>query len=454
MRALSFVATVGLALAGETAQASSWTCATSPEPVSYRTHALDAGTRLCQFGEGGALFELHRERLGGGTLVWMQASDECTVERVFSLERFAVRQGDVPIVPLGFGEPRCLDQVGWCVYERPAERSEQELLEWLLGARPLDGGGLLEVALDDMIEAQQAAAPQDRHRGKQWALDWLGLDGWDPACATDHEVVLLDTPVCSDHRDLGQVKHHPVQPCHSQAMGHGSHVAGVIAATTGNGVAVSAPARAAITSYPILDAEGKGSAVKAAERLTSLAAQDPEPAFINLSWVTSCDHRFLYDAIEKFDEATTTLIAAAGNYGEDLSQKPLYPVSWSFDNVVGVGALAWEKSQALRWEGSNYGARVDVWAPGVDVISIGLASRADVERRSGTSMATALVTGALARLSGAGFSPEQARQRVMQSMRRPTSGNHQADVWLPDIGAFRCDGASPAVPSALETVGE
>jgi parallel beta-helix repeat protein len=89
---------------------------------------------------------------------------------------------------------------------------------------------------------------------------------------------------------------------------------------------------------------------------------------INFSAVTHKRSDLLEDVIKKAGEAGILFITAAGNYGENNDEKPLYPCNYPLENIICVGASTDEDELA---EFSNYGtASVDLVAPGEDIVSL------------------------------------------------------------------------------------
>jgi subtilisin family serine protease len=97
------------------------------------------------------------------------------------------------------------------------------------------------------------------------------------------------------------------------------------------------------------------------------------------------------DVIKQARAKGIYLVASAGNDGEDLSKVPYYPASYNYENVIPVAGH--DKNNELR-KFSSYGKYVFVAAPGFSVLSA--IPNDQYSTMSGTSQATAFVTGALA----------------------------------------------------------
>ena len=88
-------------------------------------------------------------------------------------------------------------------------------------------------------------------------------------------------------------------------------------------------------------------------------------AIVNLSIGVESYNAPLYDAIKA---SRMLFIAAAGNHGADSADKPLYPASYDLDNIISVANL--DRDGTLH-ASSNYGASVDIAAPGTSIIGYG-----------------------------------------------------------------------------------
>ncbi len=176
--------------------------------------------------------------------------------------------------------------------------------------------------------------------------------------------------------------------------GHGTHVAGIIAARGNNGMGVVGVSwRASLMALKFLDANGFGSASDAAEAILYAASMGAK--IMNNSWGGGGYSQVLYDAINQANNAKSLFVAAAGNggydrIGDDNDTAPFYPANFDLPNVLSVAAT--DQNDALA-SFSNFGSTtVDLSAPGVNIYST-LPSN-NYGYLSGTSMATPYVSGA------------------------------------------------------------
>lgn len=138
--------------------------------------------------------------------------------------------------------------------------------------------------------------------------------------------------------------------------GHGTHVAGIIAAETGNGYGVAGLAQVSILAEKVLDHRGWG---RVADLISGiLHASDLGVDVINLSLGTDAYSSALEDACRYAYGKGCLLVAAAGNRGSD---EPHYPAA--FKEVVAVASTYGEPDDT-RAPYSNYGDWITLSAPG------------------------------------------------------------------------------------------
>ncbi|RWZ58623.1 peptidase S8 [Halobacillus fulvus] len=239
---------------------------------------------------------------------------------------------------------------------------------------------------------------------------------WDVTLGdSTQEVAVIDTGVAPDHPDLVNklvpgydfVRNSTRQ---KDFDGHGTHVAGTIAAETGNGIGVAGMApETKILPVRALGANGSGSLNDIADAIRYSADQDAE--VINLSLGCDCDSQTLEDAVNYAWNSGSVVVAAAGNSGVSTTFEPA-----SYENAIAVGAVDSNNNVAYF---SNYGSWVDVTAPGVDIVSTVL--RGKYDSYSGTSMASPHVAGLAALLASQGRSHTEIRTAIEQTA-DPISG--------------------------------
>ncbi len=195
---------------------------------------------------------------------------------------------------------------------------------------------------------------------------------------------------------------------------HGTHVAGTIAATAGNGLGITGVAPGiSLVPGKMIGSDGGTTAdaiagIRYAKRIGV--------SVINASWGG-------YDSDPALQRELAScgmlVVAAAGNDGIDIDTMPYYPASFELPNLISVAALG-RDGYLAEW--SNYGRlRADVAAPGVDILSTGPANQYYVE--DGTSMATPHVS-AVAALNASRYSswtPAGGVSALLRAVKRRTS---------------------------------
>lgn len=120
-------------------------------------------------------------------------------------------------------------------------------------------------------------------------------------------------------------------------------------------------------------------------------AIDQGSSIINCSWSFDNPEAELYKLIE--ENENVLFVCAAGNSNLDLDKKAIYPASYNLDNVICVSAI---DNQGKIYECGAYGKRVDIMAPGKDVLVT--LPEGDQTFVDGTSVSSAFVTSAAALL--------------------------------------------------------
>ncbi|GAT68036.1 peptidase [Planomonospora sphaerica] len=302
----------------------------------------------------------------------------------------------------------------------------------------------LAIAVDSKVSAVGGASPllaagtasaaaawvDDAYRGAQWPLNTLSAESvWKSATGAGQIVAVVDSGVDAAHPDLAGTVLSGTDLVvdrgtgQSDPNGHGTHVAGIVAAKAGNGVGIAGLAHGAkILPVRVLDADGSGWSSDVAAGITYAA--DHGATVINLSLGSPGSDPMVRSAIDYALAKDVVVVAAAGNSAQDCSKvsnpypgencgNPVnYPAA--FPGVVGVAAT---DSADARAAFSEYGSYVDVAAPGVRVRSTYPSSR--YLDMSGTSMASpyAAATVALIRAKFPAMSAAQATARLTGTAR-------------------------------------
>ena len=200
--------------------------------------------------------------------------------------------------------------------------------------------------------------------------------------------------------------------------GHGTHVAGTIAATRNNNEGIAGVANnVKIMGLRFLDKSGNGITSWAINALEYAVANGA--VISNNSWGGGPYETPLYNAIAAAGNAGHLFVAAAGNSGNNSDTFPMYPAAYNLPNILSVAAIASNGNLAGF---SNYGINsVDIAAPGVDILST-MSSESDAcvsnppcyTSWDGTSMAAPHVTGVAALMLGVnnGLTPSEIIQII------------------------------------------
>lgn len=202
--------------------------------------------------------------------------------------------------------------------------------------------------------------------------------------------------------------------------GHGTHIAGIIAAAANNGIfgsGINPSAR--IIPVPFMDSAGRGTQFDGAAAIKY--AVDMGAEIINCSWGYYVYSGVLADAVEYARSHGVLVVAAAGNDGGTITQFPA-----SFDSAISVGScgLTGQKSSF-----SNRNSAVDILAYGEGVLSTLPGGK--YGRMTGTSQAAGVVSGVLSRLLSALPTQSIALYKVVHSGRIQS-----AEPGVIDAGSF------------------
>ncbi|HYH92956.1 MAG TPA: S8 family serine peptidase, partial [Candidatus Saccharimonadales bacterium] len=247
----------------------------------------------------------------------------------------------------------------------------------------------------DAVELDRSRAvestPDDAAYPDQWALPIIG---WDQVYGTVDPsgsaiVAVLDTGVDASHPDLDDnivsgASFVAGSSWSSDANGHGTAMAGIVAAETGNGTGVAGVGFDGVNVMPItvLGADGLGRDSDIVEGLVWAADHGADVALMAFS--ANGYSSALQAAIDYAWSKGMVLVAAAGNDG---SSTPAFPAGDA--GVVGVSATNSDDAVAGF---SNTGEAVFLGAPGAGIVTLS-------GTISGTSAAAAHVAGAAALLA-------------------------------------------------------
>ena len=249
-------------------------------------------------------------------------------------------------------------------------------------------------------------------------------------------VYIIDTGIDPAQSDLNVVAHVKLLPfpnfLNTDCHGHGTHVAGTASAMDNALDVVGVAPGAALFGLKVLSCTGAGSTSAVIKGVDLVTAGGPKPGVVNMS-LGGPASQALDDAVTNSVNAGFFYAVAAGNESTDAchgSPSRLGPI----DGVMSVAATDINEQEASF---SNYGNCVDIWAPGVDILStkIGGGTRA----LSGTSMASPHVAGAAALLlsSHPTATPGQVERAIKDhAVQTDTQSKDGRGISRLNVGAF------------------
>ncbi len=257
--------------------------------------------------------------------------------------------------------------------------------------------GWVEFAEADYI-AYATYTPNDTYFGNQWGMTKIQAPkAWDVTQGLSTvKIAICDTGIDQNHEDLAAKivanNNFTTSSTVDDLYGHGTHVAGIAAAITNNGVGVAGVGfNSSLMNVKVLDDTGSGYYSWIANGI--IWAANNGAKVINMSLGGTSSSTTLQNAVNYAWNKGCVLVAAAGNSNTSLPSYPAY-----YANCIAVAATDQNDAKA-SW--SNYGSWVDIAAPGVNIFStlpnhsnqIGILNYGSL---SGTSMATPHVAGVAA----------------------------------------------------------
>jgi subtilisin family serine protease len=246
-----------------------------------------------------------------------------------------------------------------------------------------------------------------------WGVDKIGADesstlaGNGSGAVSGVNVYIIDTGIYRGwtsprkrYRDLNVVNHINFAGGENTdcGEGHGTHVAGIVAAKDNARAVVGVAPGAPLTGVKVIGCDGTGSASTVIEGIDWVTANAEKPAIANLS-LEGEPNAALDEAVRRSADSGIFYSVAAGNKGDKAcayspaaAGRTPTAGGWIYNNGVATIAAVNESRKETNW--SNYGGCVDLWAPGTDILST--KNKGGVSTMSGTSMAAPHVGGTAA----------------------------------------------------------
>ena len=285
-------------------------------------------------------------------------------------------------------------------------------------AGPLTPGQLRRLSADPLVATIEPDDPVTlapavaSSQSVDWGITKIGADissthsGDGAGEITNVHIYVIDTGVDATHPDLNVVEHvSMIGSPNTDCNGHGTGVAGIIAARDNGDFTVGVVPGAPVHGVKVLTCEGVTLPSYIIQGVDWVTAHAVKPAVVNMSLGSLINITALNTAVLNSAASGLVYALAAGNGNPYANNQPLnacnvspasagYDWPW-FNGVLTVAATDITDAEAPF---SNYGPCVNLWAPGVDITMPWLMSAGGTFTASGTSFASPYVAGGAALL--------------------------------------------------------
>lgn len=249
--------------------------------------------------------------------------------------------------------------------------------------------------------------------GIPWGVQQIKApQAWSTTTGYRVKVGVIDTGVDFHHPDLRNSLLRGINLIHRNKLpvddnGHGTHIAGTIAAANQMHGMIGVAPRALIAPVKAFDQHGSAFVSDIVLAIDWCVRKQMD--VINMSFGMKTKSKSLLGAVTNAYNAGVIIVASSGNDGKLRSVD--YPAR--YPQTISVGATTKLRRVAPF---SNRGTYIDVYAPGDKIVSAWL--RGHYNEMSGTSMATSHVSGAIALLLSLkpGLSPAEIKSIIKRSM--------------------------------------
>ncbi|KJJ84953.1 Peptidase S8 and S53, subtilisin, kexin, sedolisin domain protein [Candidatus Omnitrophus magneticus] len=285
-------------------------------------------------------------------------------------------------------------------------------------------------------ELHSQIVPSDTYVPEMWHIEDLNLyEAWDISKGDNIVVAVIDTGIDYNHTDLvsqiyintKEISNNGIDDdlngCKDDYRGwdfynwdnnpwddnasasHGTHVSGIIGASENSSGTIGVAPNVKILPLKVLSSQGSGSFNTISKAIKYAADMGAKILNLSLGGAFSYMPSYFTDAIKyAFDKGSLTIVAA-GNSNNEVQK--YIPASDRLAFTVG----AVDSNNEICYF-SNYGYKIDVVAPGQDILST--IRYEDYGYLSGTSMATPMVSGVAALIASRNpnFSPQEIAQKI------------------------------------------
>lgn len=260
-----------------------------------------------------------------------------------------------------------------------------------------------------VVPAESSVAEETAVRRSEfpWGITRVNAKGaWNFTEGAGVKVAVVDTGINYNHADLKDNYvggYNAINPSATPMddQGHGTHVAGTIAAVRNNTGVVGVAPKAKLYAVKVLGGDGSGSYSSIIAGIEWAVKEKVN--VINMSLGGGGYMAAMHDAVKAAVKANITVVCAAGNDSGPVNYPAKYPEAIAISASNSYDGLAYFSSR---------GAEIEFIAPGVDVESTSM--RGGYEKMSGTSMACPHVAGLAALAYGAGHRTPAAVRKAFQ----------------------------------------
>ena len=362
--------------------------------------------------------------LACGATVWAQ---ESTISQGVDSDPYIVVLEESVVNPLGVA--RAIDQ------RQPGLEAGFIYTNALEGfSATIPDGSVAEVrASPNVAYVERARVVTIARQRLPWGIDRVDADisstraGNGRGRVSNVNAYVIDTGIYA-HRDLNVVNHvnFTGDGRNYDCYGHGTHVAGTVAAKDDARAVVGAAPGAPLTGVKVLGCDGAGLTSRTLEGIDWVTANAVGPAVANMS-LSGPTRRTLDDAVRNSAASGIHYSIAAGNKGADACNYS--PASAGAGTNNGITTVAATTKADAASASSNYGSCVDIWAPGENIISTKLGG--GITTMSGTSTAAAHVGGAALYLS---WNTTASPATVEGALK--WGGKRRSPIVLENVGTF------------------
>lgn len=322
---------------------------------------------------------------------------------------------------------RVIPQIGIAIADKPEEVPSEQLSDQIKAESTVEDYEPINLVT---LEATKGLKINDPESQKQYHLDVINADkAWEITSGKPSvKIAIIDSGIDLNHPDLKArliTGRNIIRPSQKPMddNGHGTHVAGIAAATAGNGIGVVGIApNCSLMPVKALE-NGRGTDIDIAEAI--VWATDNDADVINISIGLYTKSKALERAVKYAIGKNVVVVSSSGN---DSKNSKIHLPSM-IKGVIEVSATKVYLTSSKVYEKfadfSNYGQQVSVAAPGEEILSTMPTYKVELTKEaglkygimSGTSMASPMVAGlaALLKSQDASLTPAEIKQIIEKS---------------------------------------